>query len=123
MFMASASGLFIAVGHHLFYENLDGQEVPSQRWKTSGIELTTQQVNIALGTALAFLVKVCLVLAVSSSYTQAIWSAAKASKKGQHMSIADLDAAFSALGNLGALSKLHLWAKHPLMLSLVAIAW
>lgn len=94
MFMTLISGLFIAVGQHLFYANLHGQEVPNQRWKASGIEVTSQQLNIALGTALAFIVKMCLVSAVSTSYTQAVWSAAKLCSRKQGMSIAELDAVF-----------------------------
>jgi hypothetical protein len=123
MLMALISGMFMAIGHHLFYKGLDGRVVPSQGWKAYGIELTSQQLNIAGGTALAFLVKLCLVVAVSTSYTQAIWSAAKACTKERGMSIRQLDAAFSVLGNIVALTQVRLWARHPMLISLATVAW
>jgi uncharacterized membrane protein len=123
MLMALISGLFIAIGHHLFYEGLDGQAVPSQGWKAYGIEFTSQQVNIAGGTALAFLVKLTLVIAVSTSYTQAVWNTARACTKERGMSITQLDAAFSVLSNVVALKEVRLWSRYPLLLLLAIVAW
>jgi hypothetical protein len=123
MIMALISGLFAAIGHHLFYEGLDNQIVPSQGWKAYGIEFTSQQLNIAGGTALAFLVKLCLVLAVSTSYTQAIWDTARACTKERGMTITQLDAAFSVLSNIVALKEVRLWSRYPMLILLATVAW
>lgn len=51
-----------AIGHHAFYSNLNDQLVNSDD------RLFTQQVNIAIGTAFAFLFRASLVIAVGASY-------------------------------------------------------
>jgi hypothetical protein len=77
-----AIGTLLAVGHHLFYNSLAGHPVGkiSQQWATR------------YGTAFTFLVKACLVSAVSTAYTQHIW----VMFRQKSMSIGALDATFSA---------------------------
>jgi hypothetical protein len=55
----------MAVGHHYFYLSLDGTTTPDN---------FSQQLNIAYGTAFAFVAKACMIAAVVSAYTQYIWS-------------------------------------------------
>jgi hypothetical protein len=55
----------MAVGHHCFYLSLNGTTTPNN---------FSQQLNIAYGTAFAFVAKAYMVAAVVSAYTQYIWS-------------------------------------------------
>ncbi|PMD60549.1 uncharacterized protein K444DRAFT_629480 [Hyaloscypha bicolor E] len=82
MVVLLTSGTLLAVGHHLYYNSLAGQPVgkTSQQWATR------------FGTAFTFLVKACLVSAVSTAYIQHIW----VMFRQKSMSIGALDATFSA---------------------------
>lgn len=54
-----------ATAHHLFSTHLNGQTVASAT--------LTQQVNIAAGTAFAYLVRALLVFAAGIAYAQLLW--------------------------------------------------
>lgn len=70
MLVALFAGIAFALGHHFFYDRLDVKELPAGNYTmgqyNSGI--SRQQSNTAIGTAFAFAVKTCLVLAVSTAY-------------------------------------------------------
>jgi hypothetical protein len=51
-------GVLLAAGHHLFYSSLNDTETPNN---------FKQQLNIAYGTAFAFLAKSALIAAVASA--------------------------------------------------------
>ncbi|KAI0459027.1 hypothetical protein F5B21DRAFT_511806 [Xylaria acuta] len=70
-------GILLAVGHHLFYRNLMGKEPPDSIYPVLGnsISLTGQQINLTVGTLLAFLVKAFLGNAVSTAHEQHVWRA------------------------------------------------
>ncbi|KAK5119253.1 hypothetical protein LTR85_007867 [Meristemomyces frigidus] len=121
--LALTAAFLFALGHHLFFRSLAGHPVASHEWTAFGMRLSDQQVNIAAGTAFAFLVKACLVLAVSTAYVQAFWSTAKSERNKSRMTVAQLDAAFSVLGNLLAFAKLRLWMQNPLLTGLAITAW
>lgn len=55
-------GLAFALGHHYFYRSLDGMGVSTAAFD--------QEYNIGIGTAFAFLVRACLVIAVGDTYWQ-----------------------------------------------------
>jgi len=59
------AGTAASVRHRLFYRSLNGQATHSTP--------CDQQVNIAIGTGLAFLVKSLLVMAVGTAYMQLFW--------------------------------------------------
>ncbi|KAK5744823.1 hypothetical protein LTR17_001900 [Elasticomyces elasticus] len=64
----------LAISHHFFYASLDGTHVAPPQ--TEGVRqslVSRQQLNTGGGTALAFLVKMFLVLSVSTAYTQVFW--------------------------------------------------
>ncbi|KAK0787274.1 hypothetical protein LTR02_006467 [Friedmanniomyces endolithicus] len=113
MISALLAGVVFAVGHHLFYHGLAGHAVSDHYGKGFGSSVSAQEINIAIGTAFAFLVRACLVLAVSTAYIQAFWRAAKARQSEMNLTVAQLDAAFSALTNLLAFAKGPLWLRNP----------
>jgi hypothetical protein len=101
---------------------LAGTITPTGRYNTfAGNQISKQELNTAVGTAFAFLVKAMFALAVSTAYVQAFWHSAKASKKGQALST--LDTTFSILGNVLGFAKVHVWVRYPLLLFLAIIAW
>lgn len=63
--LAFVAGLAFALGHHAFYDSLDGQPVADH--------LFNQQINLAVGQAFAFLVRASLVISVGASYWQVFW--------------------------------------------------
>lgn len=115
------AGLLFAVGHHLFYQHLDSRKVASEDVRILGSRISPQQLNVAIGTAFAFLVKASLVTAVSTSYLQLLWRALLRAARGS--TLGDLDTAFSGLNNIISLSKVWVWWRLPLLLALAIVAW
>lgn len=122
MVTAFLFGCILSFGHHLFYSKLAGTTAPTgYYYAIHRTKISKQELNTAIGTAFAFLVKAMLALAVSTAYVQAFWHSAKASKKGQPLST--LDTTFSILGNVVGFAKIHVWVKYPSLLFLAVIAW
>ena len=119
--LALLAGLLFAVGHHLFYRHLDGQQVASEDVRLLGSNISPQQLNVAIGTAFAFLVKASLVTAVSTAYLQLLWRALLRAARGS--TLGDLDTAFSGLNNIISLSKVWVWWRLPLLFGLAIVAW
>ena len=113
------AGAIFALGHHLFYSNLAAQKVPDERYNVAGVSVSPQQLNIAAGTSFAFLMKSCLVTAISVAYTQVMWK----TTIGRSVPITTLDSMFSALGNGFHLLYLGAWRPFRLMVLLVLVAW
>ncbi|RFU27250.1 hypothetical protein B7463_g9088, partial [Scytalidium lignicola] len=114
--MALIAGILLAMGHHLFYQNLEGRIVGTGN-VIAGV--SKQQLNFALGTMFAFLVNSLLVLAVYTSYIQVAW---KAIKKEETL-LSTIDTIFSVTNNVYALAKVSIWGKRPLLLLLAATLW
>lgn len=123
MLTALVGGLFLVVSHHVFYFSLKGWTVPQDDLQVLGLSASKQQVNLAAGTAFAFLVKALLALAVSTAYFQVLCAAARSRKRKAPMTISSLDAAFSILNDFLALAKLPAWLRNPLLLVLALAAW
>lgn len=119
--LALLFGLLFAVGHHLFYKHLDGQKVAAEDLRILGSNISPQQLNVAIGTAFAFLVKASLVTAVSTAYFQLLWRALLRSASGS--TLGNLDTAFSGLNNIFSLSKVWVWWRLPLLFALAIVAW
>ena len=115
------AGILFALGHHLFYANLDGKSAPTalEDYQVLGTRVSIQQVNIALGTAFAFLVRACLMLSISIAYFQVlIWSVAKNGTKLVH-----LDVMTSALQDFVSLARLGTWWRRPWLWLLAFVGW
>jgi hypothetical protein len=112
-------GVALAVGHHFLYSRLAGTPIQDDTRDIAGYGVSSQQLNIAAGTALAFLVKVLLVLAVTIAYTQAFWRAIG----WKETQIRTIDVVDSALGNIWAFLHVRVWWRYPLLLSLALSVW
>lgn len=119
--LSLAVGALLAVGHHLFYNSLHGQQAKADGWQILGSDVSPQQLNIAIGTAIAYLVKTFLLLALSTTYIQLLWRALLRAARGSTLS--NLDTAFSGLTNVISLSKLCVWWRLPLFFCLALLAW
>jgi hypothetical protein len=116
---ALLAGLLFAIEHHVFYDRLRGNQVPTALYSIAGIMVSSQQVNIAAGTAFAFLVQSCLVTAVAIAYTQVLWT----TSIGRPVRLGALDTIFSALQNPFELFNMAVWWKFRLLFLFVVIAW
>jgi hypothetical protein len=112
-------GVGLSLGHHFLYSRLAGTPIHDDSRDIIGYGVSSQQLNIAAGTALAFLVKVCLVLAVTIAYTQAFWRAIG----WKETRIKTIDVVDSALGNIWAFLHVRVWWRYPLLLSLALSVW
>jgi hypothetical protein len=114
--------VIVAVGHHLFYSSLAGTTVlGNENQRLLGFQVSSQQINFALGTALAFFNKTCLVLAVSTAYVQVFWQVVKHTREKQH-TLENLDILASGLDDFFALLNMFWW-KHPILMLLVIATW
>jgi hypothetical protein len=123
MLTALTAGILLALGHHLFYQRLNGTETPTDDLRFANLSYSKQQMNIQVGTAFAFLVKASLVVSVSIAYAQVFWGAFSGSHHRKPPTLSNIDTAFSALGSVLALLKFPVWLRHPVLLSLAALTW
>ncbi|KAL8848660.1 MAG: hypothetical protein Q9221_006334 [Calogaya cf. arnoldii] len=115
-------GIIFALGHHLFYANLDRQPAATtlEDYSILGMHVSVQQLNTAVGTAFAFLVRACLMLSISIAYFQIfVWSVGK--KQGTQL--AHLDVMTSALNDLVSLASFGTWWRRPWLWLLAVVAW
>lgn len=123
---ASASGALLAgllfmIGHHLFYQNLHGTPVSDNT--LFDFDISQQQINIAVGTAFAFLAKACMVLAISTSFVQMFWRAISAQSREAAPTLERVDAVHSTLDNAFEMFNLRSWYAHPLLMLVAGLAW
>ena len=119
--LALGAGILFAAGHHLFYNSLDGRPAPDVGYNILGSNVSSQQLNIAGGTAFAFLVKACLVTALATAYAQLFWRAML--EQSREVTLERLDTAFSVLFNVHHLVKVWIWWHYPVLFALALIAW
>jgi hypothetical protein len=120
--VAFISGVLAAVGHHLFYQSLDGKPAPAldERYRIFQGSVSRQEVNVAGGTAFAFLVKAALGTAISTAYVQLFWRALMQSATRKTLS--NVATMFSVLSNPVFLFKIWTWWRFPMLLSLAIVA-
>ena len=117
--LAVLAGVALAVFHHCYYARLAGQVAPTGRYNPGGSTLSKQQLNIATGTAFAFLFKSMLTLAVASSYVQLFWHAMRSSPNDP--ALCDVDRAYSLLQNISSFVGTSTWRGRNLVLIPVAL--
>jgi hypothetical protein len=110
-------GMLLALGHHLFYNHLNGKPVGAPEHVIIGV--TRQQLNLTLGTLFAFLVNAFLGIAVTTSYTQVVWRAVKK----RATTLATIDTVFHVVTNFWSLVYFSVWWKYPLLLLLALTIW
>jgi hypothetical protein len=104
-----------ALGHHLFYRSLVDQPTSTGSYSIAGTLYPGQQVNIAIGTAFAFLAKAVFVFAVSTAYYQLFWRRFKQDAViSRPPTLARINSAFSAPTNIISLLNTPVWFRYPL---------
>ncbi|RHZ70637.1 hypothetical protein CDV55_105263 [Aspergillus turcosus] len=121
MLSALVFGIGSAIGHHLFYNSLDGKPTPNTTHQIGGLSysVSSQQINIAAGTVFAFLVKFLLGSAVSTTLEQLTWKAIEA----RTTLIATVDDLLSLSTSVLTLINPKLWGTYPILTLLGAILW
>ncbi|KAI0380440.1 hypothetical protein F5Y04DRAFT_271432 [Hypomontagnella monticulosa] len=100
-------GLFGALGHHLYYQRLDGQQAIDPQWPTR------------FGTALSFFVKAVLISSVEIAYKQQAWVVVKR----QSLKVSTLDALFAATHNPFGFMRPEFLLKAPVSVAIAALVW
>ena len=119
MLGAFSTGVVSAAIHHLFYSGLAGTEVPEHNFLSSNV--SRQQMNFALGTALAFLTKAALVYSMLIAYVQIFWRATAHSDSATPLKT--LDSLYSAGRSIPAFCAFRAWRSSSCLLLVAAIAW
>jgi len=101
----------LAIGHHLFYNSLNGQRVEDSAFD--------QQFNVGIGTAFAFLVRALLVLSVGTTYWQLFWR----TLRSRTLTVARLDTIFSLLDNPFTFAKVGTLRRHALLVLVALLSW
>jgi hypothetical protein len=115
------AGILFAIGHHLFYNSLDGTTPTLSVYSLAGSRISGQALNLAIGTTFAFLVRSCLSFAMSLSYIQLAWYTIK--RSSHDYTVSDIDRVTSALGNLLVVLNIFAWIKWPPMLLAALLSW
>ena len=111
MLVTFATGVAFAIGHHFFYQSLDGTQVDNATFD--------QQINTAVGTAFTFLVRSFLTVAVGVAFVQVLWRRLKS----KHITVSRIDSMTQLLTSLFDLLNLKTLWQHPLLAFLAIISW
>ena len=111
MLAAFAIGVAFAIGHHFFYQSLDGTPLDSATFD--------QQINTAVGTAFAFLVRASLSVAIGVAFVQVLWRRLLA----QSITVSRIDSMTQLLTSLFDLLNLKTLWQHPVLAVLAIISW
>jgi len=119
-----AAGAGCAVAHHFFYYSLIGQHADTGSHSLLGARYSGQQLNIAIGTALAFLVKTFLVLSVSTAFCQVFWRTMKARSQDQSPpKLGHVDTVFASATSIVAFLDVRVWHRYPYLILLALLVW
>lgn len=103
-------GIGFALGHHLYWNSLEGTVVPSE---------TDQEWSKRLGIVAAFIAQSTLTLAVGVAYTQRVWL----SVKRRPMTLSSLDKVFSLQEDVFAFLSWEVLRKVKFLCLLGLVAW
>jgi hypothetical protein len=103
-------GLLLALGHHFYYNYLNGRIVESQ---------SQQQWFLRAGTGLAFLVRAFLSAAVGIAYTQILWR----TLRSRSITIQGVNSLFGIVHNAWDFITWELWTAAPALAVVAIIAW
>ena len=114
-------GVLFALGHHFFYQSLDGN--PTSASEGRGAEHLGQQINIAIGTLFAFITKAAFVLSITTTYYQVFWAVFQSNRSKHVPTLGWLDSAFSATSSVTSLLPLPTWIRYPVLLFVAPSTW
>ncbi|GAB7365598.1 hypothetical protein MBLNU230_g6667t1 [Neophaeotheca triangularis] len=123
MVLPLIAGIAFAAGHHLFYLHLDGSPINDKGHELAGWELSDQQLNIAVGTAFAFLVKASLVTAMTAAYVQLFWKMIRAENYTAKVTLGGIDRSAAALRDVLALCHPTFALRFPLLAVFALFTW
>jgi len=124
LFVSLLVGVLFSLGHHLFYKSLVNKSTSTGSYSIAGTNYPGQQVNIAIGTAFAFLAKAAFVLAVSTAYYQVFWRRiTQDADNNRPPTLAQIDSTFSAPTNIISLLRAPLWFRYPLLFLMALTMW
>ncbi|KAF9631158.1 hypothetical protein BFW01_g2020 [Lasiodiplodia theobromae] len=103
-------GISVSLGHHFYYEWLDGQEVQSR---------DKQQWALRIGNAFAFLAKCCFCSAANIAFLQWLWK----TLREKYISVQGIDAAFSATQTLVSFASREMLSKVKVGSVLALLTW
>jgi hypothetical protein len=115
----SLAGILVAIGHHQFYQGLNGKPVSSTAWAIGDYVLDPQQRTIFVGTTLTFLAKFFFGLCVGKAFDQQLWFTIHR----KLIKIKGLDALFSVLGDPIALLAPEMLLRAKTAVFVAVIAW
>ena len=119
MLSTLGGAVVLVVGHHLFYQSLDGRPVSSGA--VFGSTISKQQANISIGLAFAFVIKASLVFTMSIAFSQLFWR--EATVASSPPTLASLDVMYSAFENIMSLLSIKHLRRYPLLPLVGTIAW
>ncbi|KAF4950753.1 hypothetical protein FSARC_13097 [Fusarium sarcochroum] len=102
--------LLLAIGHHFYYQYLDGNIVESQ---------SQQEWFLRVGTGMAFLARALLSAAVGFAYTQILWR----TLRSKSVSIQGVNSLFGILHDAWDFTTWELWTAAPALAVVAMIAW
>jgi hypothetical protein len=105
-------GLGIAVGHHFYFQHLDGHLAPDDG-------VSSQQVVKQVGNAFVFLALACFRASIAMAYSQYIWTIFRRNA----LKISSIDKVFSLPSRLLSFFSLQLVRDAPFALVLGAVPW
>ncbi|ETI24513.1 hypothetical protein G647_03882 [Cladophialophora carrionii CBS 160.54] len=111
MVTAFPSAILFAVAHHILNLKLDGREVT---------ELAVDQQWISrAGNALAYVVKVLLLLATGTAYFQRVWHHAR----GKPTKLSQFDSLFGVQDSIFEFRHVKFWLRRPVLLLVAMVLW
>jgi len=119
IFGALLCGILFALANHVFNSTLSGHPVPSYHLSVVGTQVSRQELNIVAGTTFAAIIKLCLGLALSTSYAQLFWHATA----GRQTKLIALDALGAVTTNALHLFRIPIWLRYPLLLLVALLTW
>ncbi|KAI0521284.1 hypothetical protein F5B22DRAFT_568158 [Xylaria bambusicola] len=115
------AAIALVIGHHAFYQSLSGTVAPAGLYDLAWVTFSRQQLNLAIGSALAVIIKSLLFTSFASSYTQIFWRSLKSASHG--IRLVDADATSSLLNSFDRFCTISIWRRHRLLSILAGLFW
>ncbi|KAF9458810.1 hypothetical protein BDZ94DRAFT_1269741 [Collybia nuda] len=120
MIISFLCGTILAIGHHLFYEGLDGRHVPERdQFIIAGHHISSQQSAIFGGTALVFFAKFCFSFSLGHVFNQRLWY----TMHRKWIKVKGLDAMFKVPGDPLGFFSLEMLTKAKTVAGVAGVMW
>lgn len=120
MVMSFLCGTILAIGHHLFYQALDGQRVPDKdQFIIAGNHISSQQTTTFAGTAFVFFAKFCFSFSLGHVFNQRLWYTAHR----KSIKVKGLDAMFKVPGDPFGFFSLEMMTRAKTVAGVAGVIW